>query len=69
MAGDPTCAPPDFNDAMLAIWEDLWNAMPQSGKVSVTVKDLIQQYKERCRAERKREPDPSSTTSSVVRPG
>ncbi len=29
IAGDPTCAPPDFNDAMLAIWEDLWNAMPQ----------------------------------------
>ena len=42
---------PYFNDAMLAIWEDLWNAMPQSGKVNVTVKELIQKYKERCRAE------------------
>ena len=52
--GDPTCVPPDFNSTMLAVWEELWHAMPQSGGVSVTVKSLLQQYKERCTAERKR---------------
>jgi len=54
MGGDTTCVPPDFNCSMLAIWEELWHAMPQSGKVGVTVNSLLQQYKERCRAERKR---------------
>lgn len=38
---------------MLAVWE-LWHAMSQSGKVSATVNTLLQRYKERCRAERKR---------------
>ena len=54
MGGDPTCVPPDFNSSMLAIWEELWHSMPQSGRVSVTVNSLLQRYKERCRAERKR---------------
>ena len=26
MGGDPTCVPPDFNNDMLAIWEDLWHS-------------------------------------------
>ena len=42
---------------MSAIWEELWHSMPQSGKISVTVNSLLQQYKERCRAERKRPRD------------
>ena len=44
---------PNFNDSMKAIWEELWESMPQSGKISVTVNKLLQQYKERCQAERK----------------
>ena len=31
--------------------------MPQSGKISIAVNSLLQQYKERCRAERKRPRD------------
>ena len=54
MGGDPTCVPPDFNSSMLAIWEELWHSMSQSGRVSITVNSLLQRYKERCRAERKR---------------
>ena len=57
MGGDPTGAPPDFNRSMLAIWEELWHAMPPSGRVSTTVNSLLQQYKERCRAEKKRPRD------------
>ena len=57
MGGDPTCVPPDFNATMNAIWEELWASMPQSGSVSATVKQLLQQYKERCRAEWKRQQD------------
>lgn len=38
---------------MLAVWEELWHAMPQSGRVSVKVKTLLQQYKECYTAERK----------------
>ena len=52
MGGDPTCVPPNFNPSMEAIWEELWDAMPQSGKTGVTVKTLLAQYKERCRAAR-----------------
>ena len=37
MGEDPTCIPPDFNSSMLAVWEELWQSMPQSGKISVTV--------------------------------
>ena len=48
MGGDPTCVPPDFNSSMLAIWEELWHSMPQSGRVSITVNSLLQRYKERC---------------------
>ena len=54
MGGDPMCVPPNFNQSMLAVWEELWNEMPQSGKVGVTVHTLLQHYKEHCRAERKR---------------
>ena len=54
MGGDPTCVPPDFNSSMLAVWEQLWHSMPQSGRISVTVKSLLQQYKEHCTMERKR---------------
>ena len=54
MGGDPTCVPLGFNSSMLAIWEELWHSMPQSGRVSITVNNLLQRYKERCRAERKR---------------
>ena len=54
MGGDSLCVPPDFNRSMLDIWEELWQSMPQSGKISITVNSLQQQYKERCRAERKR---------------
>ena len=54
MGGDLSCVPPDFNDSMLAIWEQLWQSMPQSGKISVTVNYLLEKYKEHCRAERKR---------------
>lgn len=53
MGGDPTCVPPDFNSSMLAVWEELWHSMPQSGRGSVTVKSLLQTYKEHCTAERK----------------
>lgn len=51
MGGDPTCVPPDFNDAMLAIWEDLWHSMPQSGKVSASVHELLRLYKQKCSRE------------------
>lgn len=53
------CVPPDFNSSMLAVWEELWHAMHQSGRVSVTVKTLLQQYKERCTAERKSSESPA----------
>ena len=53
------CVPPDFNETMKAVWERLWEAMPQSRKVSVTVKQLLQQYKERCQAERSQKKDKS----------
>lgn len=67
MGGDTTCVPPDFNNSMLAIWEELWHAMPQSGKVGVTVSSLLQQYKEHCRAERKR-PRHSSESPPALLP-
>ena len=35
------------------LWEELWHSMPQSGRVSITVNSLLQNYKECCRAERK----------------
>ena len=41
--------------------------MPQSGRVSVTVKTLLQQYKERCTAERKR-PHHSSESPAPLLP-
>ena len=67
MGGDPTCVPPDFNRTMLAVWEELWESMPQSGKVGVTVQGLLQRYKERCRQERKR-PRQSSESPPALLP-
>ena len=54
MGGDPVCVPPDFNSEMTAIWNQLWHSMPQTGQVSLTIKNLLQKYKERCAAERKK---------------
>lgn len=65
LGGDPTCVPPDFNSSMLSIWEKLWHSMPQSGRVSVSVNTLLQHYKERCRAERKR---PRESSESPLLP-
>ena len=45
---------------MKVIWEELWESKPQSGRISVTVNKLLQQYKERCRTERKRKLDDES---------
>ena len=66
MGGDPTCVPPDFNSSMLTIWEELWHSMPRSGKVSVTVNTLLQNYKERCRTERKRPRDSSESPAALL---
>ena len=66
MGGEPTCVPPDFNSSMLAIWEELWHSMPQSGKVGVTVNSLLQRYKERCRAQRKRPRHPSASPPALL---
>ena len=52
---------------MLAVWEELWHTMPQSGRVSVTVKTLLQQYKEHCTAERK-QPHHSSENPAPLLP-
>ncbi len=43
------CAPPDFNEAMLAIREELWCAMPETSNTSPKVHDLLKLYKERCK--------------------
>ena len=67
MGGDPTCVPPDFNSTMLAIWEELWHSMPQSGKVSATVHELLRLYKQRCTAERNR-PRHSSESPPALLP-
>lgn len=66
MGGDPTCVPPDFNRSMLAIWEELWHSMPRSGRVSVLVSNLLQSYKERCRAERKRPRDSTESPAALL---
>ena len=44
----------------------LWHAMPQSGKVSVTVKTLLQHYKEQCRAKRKRLRESSESPPALL---
>lgn len=54
MGGDPTCIPPDLNTPMVTIWDEFWE-WPQSGSVNVTVKQLLQQYKEWCQAEWKKQ--------------
>ena len=66
MGGDPTCVPPDFNSSMLAVWEELWHNMPQSGRVGVTVNTLLQRYKEHCSAERKQPRQPSEGPPSLL---
>jgi len=66
LGGDPTCVPPNFNSTMLAVWEELWHSMPQSGRVSVTVNALLQHYKEPCRAERKRQRDSSESPPALL---
>ena len=66
LGGDPTCVPPDFNSSMLAIWEEMWHSIPQSGRISVTVYGLLQQYRERCRAERKRPRDASESPPALL---
>ena len=45
--------PPDFNQGMLEIWEELWNAMPQSGGTSMAVHGLLAKYREQCQAARR----------------
>lgn len=30
------------------MWEELWHAMPQSGRTGVTVHSLLRQYEEKC---------------------
>jgi len=40
--------------------------MPQSGRVSVTINTLLQQYKERCRAERKQQHDSSESPPALL---
>ena len=40
--------------------------MPQSGRVSVTVNSLLQRYKERCRAKRKRPRDSTETPQALL---
>ena len=67
MGGKLTCVPPDFNSSMLSVWEKLWQSMPQSGKINVTVNNLLQQYRKHCRAERKR-PRPSSASPPALLP-
>ncbi len=66
MGGDPTCILPDFNSSMLTIWEELWHSMPQSGKVSVTVNSLLQNYKECCRTQRKRPRDSTKSPAALL---
>ena len=66
MGGDPTCVPPDFNSSMLTVWEELWYTLPQSGRVGVTVNNLLQRYKEHCSAERKRPRQPSEGPPAML---
>ena len=40
--------------------------MPQSGRVTITVKNLLQKYKERCTAERKRPRHPSESPAPLL---
>ncbi len=66
--GDPSCVPPDFNHGMQAIWEDLWHAMPQSGRVGTTVHTMLQRYRERCQAARKRPRESSQSPPAALLP-
>ena len=63
---NPTCIPPDFNSSMLVIWEEMWHSMPQSCTISVTVHGLLQQYRKRCRAKRKRPRDASESPPALL---
>ncbi len=63
---------PHFNEAMLAIWEELWCAMPETGNTSPKVQELLKLYKERCKEELDRtrtssEPPPALLPVSFAR--
>ena len=62
MGGDVTCVAPDFNDTMKAIWEQLFDTMPQSGKISAVVHKLLQKYKKKCREQREKLRDTQEST-------
>ena len=59
MGGDVTCVTPDFNDT---IWEQLYDTMPQSGKIGAVVHKFLQKYKEKCREEREKLRDTQEST-------
>lgn len=60
MRGDVSSVPPNFNAAMEGVWLELWDSMPQSGKVGMTVRTLLRLYKERCRVERSQQQSDAS---------
>lgn len=62
MGGDPTSVPP----GMQAIWEELWHAMPQSGRVGSAVHTLLRQYRERCQAAMKQPRDRSQSPPALL---
>lgn len=55
LGGDSTCVSPNFNEAMIDVWEELREEMPQSGRISTSIHQLLQKYKDRCNVERKRQ--------------
>ena len=59
MGGDVTCVTPDFNDTIL---EQLYDTMPQSGKIGAVVHKFLQKYKEKCREEREKLRDTQEST-------
>ena len=66
MGGDTTCVPPNFNNTMLSVWNDMWHSMPQSGKISVTVSTLLQRYREHCTAERQQSRHSSESPAALL---
>ena len=51
---------------MLAVWEELWHSMPQSGRVSTTVYALLKEYKKHCLEERRRLQDSDGTPPALL---
>ena len=47
---------------MKAIWEQLFDTMPQSGKIGAVVHKLLQKYNEKCREEREKLRDTQEST-------